>query len=111
MVAIAFLLAICLPTLLITAGHYFPWIKLKGSELSRPQAYAYGVASINGTAVLLLVLLEVLSCPVSTGAAALLVATCTLSAGATTVALYLLDHALETRHRLMDAEEKLDARR
>lgn len=111
MVAISFSISFLLPIVTIFAGHYFPWHKLLGRDLSRIEAYIYGVGTIIGSIIAALMVLQVAGLLLQPWIAALLVIVSAASAGVATIGCHMLDNALETKHKLIDTEEQLHARR
>ena len=96
------LIGLILPFLAIWAGHWFPWRKLIGRDLSRPEAYIYGVTCIIGVPIVILIAYH-LWFPV------LLVSAGVVGAGAGTLSAYAIDTWAEMRHRNIDLEESLHA--
>lgn len=50
-----YFIAITMPGLAMMAGHWFPWPRILGRDLARPEAYIYGTTWIVGLPTLLLV--------------------------------------------------------
>lgn len=96
---VIYLLAISLPALGILAGHWFPWRKVIGKELTRVQAYSYGVFWI------VLVPCVVMLAQGEIGHVLLLL-TSVAAAGLATIGAYAVDIWTETRHRLLDERDR-----
>lgn len=94
-----FILFGCLPALGIGLGHWFPWRKVIGHDLSRLQAYAYGVLWIVAMPVV------VMLAQGATGYALLLLLS-VASAGGATLLAYAIDTWIETKHKLLDEKDR-----
>lgn len=94
--------SITLPFLAIWAGHWFPWRKLLGRDLRRPEAYAYGVICVVGMPLIIMALN-------GDWFPALLITASTLGAGIATLLAYGVDAWAEMRHRAKDLEDTLHA--
>lgn len=92
-------IAFSVPFMAMLAGHWFPWRKLKGSDLTRIQAYSYGTAWIVGFPVIIYVIWQ------QWDTIAVLVAA-TAGAGLATLLAYAADAWMEQRHRLLDEQDK-----
>lgn len=86
----------------IWIGHWFPWRKLpwkNGKDLTRLEAYGYGVMWIAGLPVVVFLLRG------DTFAAVLLLAV-TLSAGIATIVAYGIDGWIEAKHQAADERDR-----
>lgn len=92
-------IAILVPAALILAGHWFPWPSVFGRQLSRLEAYVFGVAVIYAMPLALyayagdkaqLAVLFIVAC---------------VSAGTATFAAWGIDILVERYHKLQDAQD------
>lgn len=92
-------IAFFVPAMAMLVGHWFPWRKLFGRELTRLQAYAYGVGWIVGVACIVLAIWQ------DWFAIAVIIAS-TSGAALATLSAYALDTWAEQRHKLLDEQDK-----
>lgn len=80
-------------------GHWFPWRLAIGRDLSRLEAYAYGVAWIVAMPMLIMA---------AQGQAlyAALVGLSVVGAGSATLAAYAIDHTIKAKHELLDERDR-----
>lgn len=91
----AFLNGLCvvIPAMTLTAAHFFPWRRVIRRDLHRLEAYAIGTAAIVGTANVAIALSDSEHADDHVGMLNL----ATGSAGAITIAAYLIDAILDLR--------------
>lgn len=96
---IAILLALIIPALAMFAGHWFPWRKAIGRDLTRLEAYAYGVGWIVGIPCIIFAIWQQWN-------AIAVVIVAAGGAGAATLSAYAIDNVIEQRHRYLDEQDK-----
>lgn len=94
MYAAIFSIAAILPAAILMMVHWFPWHDAIGRRLSRLECYAIGVATINGTAIASLLLVS-RSQPIWLAIA--IIALCSISGGAGTLAAWTIDGSTQRR--------------
>ncbi len=103
MFGLLILIACCVPAAIILAGHWFPWPSVLGRQLSRLEAYAFGVATIY---VVPLALFGYVTDQTQMMAIFLISAT---SAGVATLAAWGIDQLVERYHRLQDEKDAAES--
>ncbi len=98
---LAVLMCAIVAALSILAGHWFPWKLVMRRDLTRIEAYAYGTACIVVLPIVIMVAMGMLD------AAAMLVVS-VISAGAATVGAKAFDAYVETHHKNMDLQRRLN---
>ena len=86
----------------IWIGHWFPWRKLpwkNGKDLTRIEAYGYGVLWIAGLPIVVFLLR-------GDTLAAILLLTVTFSAGTATLVAYGIDGWIEAKHQAADERDR-----
>lgn len=90
-------IALLLPAVVLMALHWFPWVDAINRELHRLESYVLGVATINGTALALILLAANTSPESSARFAALLLALATASGGGGTLLAWGIDYIVRQR--------------
>lgn len=93
------ILCVLIPAMGIYAGHWFPWRKVAGRDLTRIEAYIYGTAWVVGVPLIFMsIWQEWLAVGVIVAAVG--------GAGFATVSAYAIDGWAEQKHRLLDEKDK-----
>jgi hypothetical protein len=98
-VTAAIIIGFLVPAMAMLAGHWFPWKKLFGRELTRIQAYAYGTGWIVGVPCIVLAIWQ-------EWLAIVVIIASTSGAALATLAAYALDTWAEQRHQLLDEQDR-----
>lgn len=106
-IALYYVITATLNGFAMAIGHYFPWPKLLGRELSRPECYIYGTLWSAGLPTLFLVIADQRQIHVRPIVWAGLYVVALISAGVVTLAAYQFD-ALTGGHRHINNDEELD---
>ena len=100
------IIASILPGFMMLSAHWAPWHKTLGRKLHRLEAYTIGMGSVVGVSVALLEIAEQERPNMRPRNAAQIVMLSAISAGVSTFCSWAIDWALETKHQLMDEEER-----